>query len=74
VVALLALGSPAGSLLVWLFNVWGSADLLFAFYNGGRLVGARQLLAVHFGSAYFILAFYVPLLLITHGLVFWILL
>ena len=73
-VALLALRSPAGNSLVWLFNIWGSADLLFAFYNGARLVAARKLLAVHFGAAYFIPAFYVPLLLITHGLVFWILL
>jgi hypothetical protein len=74
VVALLALGSRIASLLVWLFNVWGSADLLFAFYNGARLVRARKLLATHFGAAYFIPTFYVPLLLITHGLVFWILL
>jgi hypothetical protein len=73
-VALLALGSRVGILLVWLFNVWGSADLLLAFYNGVRLVRARKLQAIHFGAAYFIPTFYVPLLLITHGIVFWILL
>jgi hypothetical protein len=73
-VALLALDSRVGILLVWLFNIWGSADLLLAFYNGARLVRARKLQAIHFGAAYFIPTFYVPLLLITHGLVFWILL
>lgn len=72
--AILGLGSAAGTTLVWVFNLWGSADLLFAFYNGARLVGARKLQATHFGAAYFIPTCYVPLLLITHGLIFWILL
>jgi hypothetical protein len=56
------------------FSLWGSAALLFAFYKGARLVGARKLQATHFGAAYFIPTCYVPLLLITHGLIFWILL
>jgi len=72
--ALLGLGNAVGTALVWVFNIWGSADLLFAFYNGGRLVRARKLQATYFGAAYFIPTFYVPLLLITHGLMFWILL
>jgi hypothetical protein len=72
--ALMGLGNAAGTALVWVFNIWGSADLLFAFYNGARLVGARKLQATHFGAAYFIPTFYVPLLLITHGLIFWIML
>ena len=50
----------------------GSADLLFAFFQGSRisLPDTPGLL----GAAYFILAAYVPLLLITHGLAFRILL
>ena len=72
--ALLGLGNVVGTVLTWTFNIWGSADLLFAFYNGARLVGARKLQATHFGAAYFIPTFYVPLLLITHGLIFWMML
>jgi hypothetical protein len=69
--ALGALGTQMGTPLVWVFNIWGSADLFYAFYNGARLVSDGKLFATHFGAAYFIPTFYVPLLLITHGLVFW---
>lgn len=72
--ALLGLGSAVSTALVWVFNLWGSADLLLAFYNGARLVRARKLQATHFGAAYFIPTFYVPLLLITHRMIFLILL
>jgi len=70
--ALLTLGSRAGMALAWVFNSFGTADLLFAFYLGSRisLPDAQGLL----GAAYFILTAYVPLLLITHGLAFRILL
>lgn len=68
--ALLGLGNVVGTVLTWTFNIWGSADLIFAFYNGARLVRAGQLRATHFGAAYFIPTFYVPLLLITHGIIF----
>jgi len=59
------------TLLVWLFNVWGAADLLFAFYQGqfGVSLDARML-----GAAFFIPTAIVPPLLITHGLIFWLLL
>lgn len=55
------------TLLVWLFNVWGAADLLFAFYQGlfGVRFDARTL-----GAAFFIPTAVVPPLLITHGLIF----
>jgi hypothetical protein len=44
----------------------GSADLLYAFYQANRVgLEAGQL-----GAAYFIVTIFVPLLLITHGLVF----
>ena len=68
--ALLGLGNVVGTVLTWTFNIWGSADLIFAFSNGARLVRAGQLRATHFGAAYFIPTFYVPLLLITHGIIF----
>jgi hypothetical protein len=70
--ALLTLGTRAGMALAWVFNSFGTADLLFAFYLGSRisLPDAPGLS----GAAYFILTAYVPLLLITHGLAFRILL
>src|SRR6201984_560684 len=70
--ALAALGSRTGTALPWVFNIFGTADLLFAFYQGGRisLPETPGLL----GAGYFILMVYVPLLLITHGLAFRILL
>lgn len=66
-VALAGLSSKLGLGLVWVFNVWGSADLLYAFYQGLIGVGIRP---GQLGAAYFIPTAVVPLLLITHGLVF----
>jgi hypothetical protein len=60
----------AGVVFAWIFNLWGSADLLNAFYQAN----SAGLLAGQLGAAYFIPTFVVPLLLITHGLVFRILL
>src|ERR1700739_695029 len=70
--ALATLGTRAGTVLIWVFNAFGTADLLFAFYQGSRisLPDTQGLL----GAGYFILTAYVPLLFITHGLVFRILL
>jgi hypothetical protein len=68
--ALAALRSSFGIALAWVFNLWGSADLLYAFYQGN----ASGLLPGQLAATYFIPTFIVPLLLITHGLVFWILL
>jgi hypothetical protein len=70
VLALLALAGLPGGLgtaLVWVFNLWGSADLLYAFYQGLIGVGLEP---GQLGAAYFIPTVVVPLLLITHGLVF----
>ena len=66
--ALATMGSRAGTVVIWVFNTFGTADLLFAFYQGGRisLPDTPGLL----GAGYFILAAYVPILLITHGLAF----
>jgi len=52
--------------LVWVFNVWGAADLLFAFYQGPRL----EVEAGAFGAAFFIPPTIVPALLVTHFLIF----
>jgi hypothetical protein len=68
--SLLTLPTRAGIVIVWIFNLWGSPDLLRAFYEGN----AGGLLAGQLGAAYFIPTFVVPLLLITHGLIFRILL
>jgi len=68
--ALAALRSRWGMPLVWVFNLWGTADLLYAFYQGNASGMASGLLQ----ATYFIPTFIVPLLLITHGLMFMILL
>jgi hypothetical protein len=64
------LSSGSGVFLAWIFNVWGLADLLNAFYQANR----AGLLAGQLGATYFIPTLIVPLLLITHGLAFRILL
>ena len=69
VLALLSLAtlqSGLGILLVWVFNFWGTADLLYAFYQGNSV----GMLPGQLGAAFFIPTVIVPLLLITHGLVF----
>ena len=68
--ALLLLPGRAGVVAAWIFNLWGSADLLDAFYQANH-AGLRP---GQLGAAYFIPTFVVPLLLITHGLAFRILL
>jgi len=61
-----ALRTRAGTALTWVFNIFGAADLLLAFYQGSRtgLADTPGLL----GSCYFLVTAAVPLLLITHGL------
>jgi hypothetical protein len=68
--SLATLQSRAGIVLAWIFNLWGSFDLLSAFYHGG----ASGLMPGQLGGAYFIPTFLVPLMLITHVLAFRILL
>jgi hypothetical protein len=56
--------------IAWIFNLWGSADLLNAFYQANQTgLSPGQL-----GATYFIPTLVVPLLLITHALAFRILL
>jgi hypothetical protein len=71
VLALLALAllqSRLGGVLVWVFNCCGTADLLYAFYQGNRTGLGHA--PGYMGAAYFIPTLLVPLLLLTHGLVF----
>lgn len=51
---------------VWLFNIWGTADFLFAFYQGPHVGLEPGML----GAAFFIVTAVVPPLLITHALIF----
>ena len=69
VIATLALDASVAwaTLAVWLFNIWGSLDLLHAVYKGQvRLRMGPELL----GAAFFIPTLVVPPLLVTHGLIF----
>jgi len=68
--ALTSLPSATGVAITWLFNLWGTADLFNAFYQANH----AGLMAGQLGATYFIPTFIVHLLLITHGLVFRILL
>jgi hypothetical protein len=61
--------SSAATPLVWIFNVWGTGDLLLAFYNGGKV----NLDPGTLGAAFYIPTLIVPPLLILHGLIFWLL-
>ena len=64
---LAVLDTPFGLLLLWAFNLWGTADLLFAYYQG--IIGVRVEAGL-LGAMYYIPTLVVPLLLVTHGLAF----
>jgi hypothetical protein len=51
---------------VWLCNVWGAADLVFALYQGPHVGIHPEAL----GAAFYIPATVVPPLLVTHFLIF----
>jgi hypothetical protein len=69
--ALILASRPASRVALWVFNVWGTFDLLFAFYQG--LFGAG-IQPSSLGAAYFIPTVIVPLLLCTHVMLFMLLL
>lgn len=52
--------------VVWVFNVWGAADLLFAFYEGPHAGIHPEAL----GAAFYLPTAIVPPLLVTHVLIF----
>lgn len=57
---------PHGTGRLWVFNIWGTLDLLFAFYRGLIAVGIQP---SWLGAAYFIPTVLVLLLLCTHLIV-----
>jgi len=68
IIATLALVKRASwaILAVWLFNMWGAADLLLALEQGLRL----QIDPGALGAAFYIPTAIVPPLLVTHFLIF----
>jgi hypothetical protein len=56
--------------VVWIFNIWGTLDLLNAYYMGVTQLGDPGLMA----AGIYIPALYVPLLLVSHVLIFLLLL
>ncbi|QOZ37678.1 hypothetical protein XH92_06780 [Bradyrhizobium sp. CCBAU 53421] len=57
---------PIAIPIVWLFNIWGTLDLLNAYYMGATKNADPGL----FGAGIYIPALYVPLLLVSHVMVF----
>lgn len=66
-VTLAVLEHRAAVPLLWVFNLWGAGDLLFAYYQGAVVMGVEPGL---FGAMYFVPTVVVPLLLVTHALAF----
>lgn len=66
----ISLPSASGVVIAWIFSLGGTADLFNAFYQAKH----AGLMAGQLGATYFIPTFIVPLLMITHGLGFRILL
>lgn len=64
--SLALLPRPAGVAVAWIFNIWGTVDLVGAFYQA-RTAGLDP---GQLGAAFFIPTVLVPPLLITHGLIF----
>lgn len=68
IIATVAMAETAGwaILAIWIFNVWGAADLVFAFYKGGRI----RLEPGTLGATFYIVTAIVPPLLVSHALIF----
>jgi hypothetical protein len=68
IIATIAMAETAAWAIVavWIFNLWGAADLLFAFYKGARV----RLEPGSLGAAFYIVTAIVPPLLVSHALIF----
>jgi hypothetical protein len=68
IVAVIALRRPTSWAIpaVWVFNIWGAADILLGFYEGPR----NQLRPEQLGAAFYLPTAIVPPLLVTHFLIF----
>ncbi len=64
--AALQLSRPVALAVVWIFNIWGLADLLNAVARGIMYTPDGAL-----GAAFWIPALFVPPLLVSHGYIFW---
>jgi len=64
-ITLLHINSTSFKSLLWVFNILGFIDLLLAFADG-----PRYSILPFLGATYFIVIVYVPLLLLTHLMVF----
>ena len=64
--ALATLNSKLSAAPIWLFNIVGTVDLLNAYYMGNRIA----LVPGQLGATYVIPTLVVPLLLVTHVLMF----
>jgi hypothetical protein len=65
-------GDVVGALAVtWLFNIWGTGDLMNAMLQGTRRIAAKGPSPLE--ATLFIPTVIVPALLITHGLICWLL-
>jgi hypothetical protein len=58
-------GAASAKTWVWIFNIWGTLDLIVAISLAVIFKSAS-----HLGAAYWIPSFWVPMLLTTHALVF----
>ena len=58
-----------GVLMAWVFNTWGFVDLLGAL----RSVLQVNLPTFNLGPVWFIYTFYAPLVVVSHVLIFWVL-
>lgn len=68
IIATVALAQAAGWAIAatWVFNLWGAADLLYAFYQGARV----RLEPGSLGAGFYIVTAIVPPLLVSHVLIF----
>jgi hypothetical protein len=64
--AALRISRPVALTTVWIFNVWGLADLFNAVARGVAYTPDGAL-----GAAFWIPAVFVPPLLVSHGYIFW---
>src|SRR6266849_4583704 len=68
--ALAVLATSWGLAVVWLFNLWGAVDLLYGFSGFSHGLFGVGLSPGALGAGFFLITVIVPLLLITHGLTF----
>jgi hypothetical protein len=66
-VSLILLRGRAGTAALWAFNIWGAGDLLLAFYQG---IFDPTFHPSSLGATFYIPTVYVPLLMLTHVMMF----